>query len=77
MSKMTVAEAIYCMQSYLPDDRIEHCVNCPYYNSVKVNDKVYTCRSDEAHRMAIEALKQYIVVSVRLRRGKDGRNVTD
>ena len=45
---MTLEEAIYCMKSYLPDNRVESCIRCKYYES---------CHSNEAHEMAIEALK--------------------
>lgn len=53
---MTVDEAIYCMKSYLPDNEVEHCVSCPYYGSVSLGDNCYTCKSSEAHKLAIEAL---------------------
>ena len=46
---MTNEEAIYCMMSYLPEDTIEKCVNCKYYES--------GCKSSEAHLMAISALE--------------------
>ena len=55
---MTIREAIYCMKSYLPDSELEHCTSCPYYGSVSVGDNVFVCRSDEAHRMAIQALEK-------------------
>ena len=55
---MTREEAIYCLESYLPNNKIEHCVNCPYYGSVDVDWQIKICRSSEAHRMAIEALKK-------------------
>lgn len=50
---MTVEEAIYCMRSYLG---LTDCTKCPYYGSVSVDDQTTTCRSDEAHRLAILAL---------------------
>lgn len=53
---MTVDEAIYCMKSYLPDNEVEHCINCPYYGAVRTDGNSYTCRSSEAHKLAIEAL---------------------
>lgn len=55
---MTKEEAIYCMMSYLPDNEIEHCVNCPYDGAIQINENTYVCRSSEAHKMAIEALKR-------------------
>ena len=55
---MTIDEVIYCMKSYLPDNNVEHCTSCPYYGSVKVDKQVSVCKSDEAHRIAIEALKK-------------------
>ena len=65
---MTNEEAIYCMMSYLPDDRIEHCINCPYYGCNKIDEQISICNSSEAHRMAIKALEQttWIPVSERL-----------
>ena len=57
---MTIEEAIYCMESYLPDNEIEHCLNCPYYGCKHIKDNVYVCNSSEAHRMAIRALRQLI-----------------
>ena len=55
---MTLEEAIYCMTSYLPDTDVEHCEQCPYKASVQIDKRTFTCKSSEAHRMAIEALKQ-------------------
>jgi len=55
---MTIREAIYCMKSYLPDNEVEDCLKCPYYASICIEDGFYTCRSDEAHRMAIQALEK-------------------
>ena len=55
---MTNEEAIYCMMSYLPDDRIEHCINCPYYGCNKIDEQISICKSSEAHKMAIKALEQ-------------------
>ena len=52
---MTIKEAIYCMQSYLPEGK-EHCTKCPYYRSVK-KDGYSTCKSDVAHEMASAALE--------------------
>ena len=48
---MTIDEAIYCMTSYLPDERVDHCTNCKYYETD-------LCKSSEAHLLAITALKQ-------------------
>ena len=56
--QMTIEEAIYCMKSYLPGNEVEDCVKCPYYASICIEDGFYTCRSDEAHRMAIRALEK-------------------
>ena len=59
--EMSVDEAIYCMTSYLPDNSVEHCTNCPYY---KIKEQhfgdqcFYVCRSSEAHKLAIKALKK-------------------
>lgn len=55
---MTLEEAMYCMASYLPDADVEHCVNCPYRKAVQIDEQTFTCKSSEAHRMAIEALKE-------------------
>lgn len=65
---MTNEEAIYCMMSYLPDDRIEHCINCPYYGCNKIDEQISICKSSEAHKMAIKALEQttWIPVSEKL-----------
>lgn len=60
---MTIDEAIYCMKSYLPDDRVEHCVNCPYYGSVEVEKNIYVCRSSDAHKTAIKALEKLSSIS--------------
>ena len=46
----------FCMNSYLPDSR-ESCLKCPYYGSVQVDKQVSTCKSSEAHKMAIKALQ--------------------
>lgn len=53
---MTIEEAIYCMKSYLPGNEVEGCLGCPYYGSVSCGDNCYTCKSSEAHKLAIEAL---------------------
>lgn len=45
---MTREDAIYCMTSYLPDNEVEHCTSCKYYDA---------CKSDEAHKMAIRSLE--------------------
>ena len=55
---MTINEAIYCMKSYLPDNEIEYCLNCPYYGTVHIDDQTAYCRSSDAHRLAIEALEK-------------------
>lgn len=59
---MTIDEAIYCMKSYMPDNKKDICLSCPYYGSIHVEDKiykhVYTCKASEAHKMAIEALEK-------------------
>ena len=55
---MTIDEAIYCMQSYLPDGGDEGCYSCSYYHRKHEEDNYYTCCSKEAHEMAIEALKK-------------------
>ena len=47
---MTREEAIYCLQSYQPDNTYSMCVKCKYYAS--------GCKSNEARAMAIEALKR-------------------
>ena len=60
---MTIQEAIYCMQSYLPETEApDHCLECPYYGSKgDSNEQTYICKSSEAHRIAIEALKFFLV----------------
>jgi hypothetical protein len=50
---MTIKEAIFCMESYLPEGSYEGCPKCPYYGVHKDG----TCCSSEAHKLAIEALK--------------------
>ena len=55
---MTIDEAIYCIQGYLPDANNEHCLNCPYFCSHQVGENVFLCESSEAHRMAIKALEE-------------------
>ena len=58
---MTIDEAIYCMKAYLPEERLERCINCPYYKSYpicEVDDDTELCKSSEAHKMAIEALER-------------------
>ena len=58
---MTIQEAIYCMKAYLPDhDNVSLCIKCPYYGSVDNGNNVFTCKSDEAHHLAIEALQAYL-----------------
>lgn len=52
---MTIDEAIYCMKSYLPDNRIS-CQDCKYYGSKDEGDGVFTCQSFAAHELAIKAL---------------------
>ena len=56
---MTIQEAIYCMESYLPEtESPDHCLDCPYYGSQSnPNEQVYVCKSSEAHRIAIKALQ--------------------
>ena len=49
---MTIDEAIYCMESYLPSDNYTHCTECKYYGC-KDNK---TCASSEAHQTAIETM---------------------
>ena len=59
--EMSVDEAIYCMTSYLPDNSVEKCVNCPYYGIKEQHfgdQCFYVCRSDEAHELAIKALQK-------------------
>ena len=55
---MTVDEAIYCMESYLPNIELGHCLGCPYYGSVYLGDNSRICKSSEAHKLAIVALKK-------------------
>ena len=63
---MTIDEAIYCMQSYLPEDGYYGCKYCPYYGAKKLPREgggvVRVCRSNEAHKMAIEALKAVKII---------------
>ena len=56
---MTIKEAIFCMESYLPGNELS-CVNCPYYGSKQIDNQGFTCCSSEAHKMAIEALKKML-----------------
>lgn len=56
---MTIDEAIYCIKSYLPDNTIEHCLDCPYYGTVHdEDDQTAYCKSSEAHKLAITALEE-------------------
>ena len=59
---MTTDEAVYCMRSYLPGRTITTCKKCVYYGENEVNPNVYTCRSSEAHKMAIKALEKQIKI---------------
>ena len=52
---MTIDEAIYCMNSYLPDSRVSDCINCKYYGS---KEGIFCC-SDEAHQKAIDTMRKY------------------
>lgn len=61
---MTKEEAIYCMMSYLPDNSVEHCTSCPYYGANQMDANSYSCKSNEAHMMAIEALKKQMPMQV-------------
>ena len=54
---ITIDETIYCMKSYLPDSDVL-CYGCEYYASKQLKDNVFTCRSDEAHKLAIKALER-------------------
>ena len=55
---MTFDEAIFCMKQYLPDSDSLECMKCPYYHSVPIEgiENGFTCKADEAHKKAIEAL---------------------
>lgn len=55
---MSIDEAIYCMKSYLPNNEVDQCIECPYYGSVKKDNQTFFCRSADAHRMAIIALEK-------------------
>lgn len=55
---MTKDEAIYCMDTYIGDHAYTGCFKCPYYGKKKIDDQTSVCMSNEAHRMAIEALKR-------------------
>lgn len=60
---MTIEEAIHCMKSYLPDQgEYYRCFRCPYYGSKQIDhrDNSYTCQSNLAHIMAIEALEKML-----------------
>lgn len=52
---MTIEEAIYCMQSYLPSEEYTHCTECKYYGC-NANG---TCKSNEAHQKAISTMRKY------------------
>ena len=56
---MKTEEAIYCLKSYMPDAENDMCQNCKYYGSIK-DGFVYTCKSNTARKMAIEALEKEI-----------------
>lgn len=55
---MTFDEAIFCMKQYLPDSDSLECMKCPYYHSIPIEgtENGFTCKADEAHKKAIEAL---------------------
>lgn len=63
---MTPEEAIYCLKSYMPDAEDDLCKNCQYYGSIK-DGSVYTCKSNTAREMAIEALKKGIPKKPRIK----------
>lgn len=52
---MTIDEAIYCMQSYLPSEEYTHCTECKYYGC-NANG---ICKSSEAHQKAISIMRKY------------------
>ncbi len=52
---ISIDEAIYCMESYLPSDDYTHCTECKYYGC-KDNK---TCKSNEAHQKAIDIMRKY------------------
>ena len=55
---MTIDEAIFCMNHYLPGSDVLECKEkCPYYGSVELDDGLYTCKAATAHKMAVEALE--------------------
>lgn len=56
-AEMSIDDAVYCMKSYLPDEDVL-CYGCKYYGSKQLKDNVFTCRSDEAHKLAIKALER-------------------
>ena len=56
---MTIEEAIYCMESYLPENEL-FCINCPYYGNKQIDNQISTCCSSEAHKLAIKALKKML-----------------
>ena len=53
--EMTIEEAIYCMQSYLPSDDYTLCTECKYYGC-NTNG---TCKSNEAHQKAVDIMRKY------------------
>ena len=53
---MTIDEAIFCMESYLPESTYDSCCACPYYGKHQIEKNVFICESNEAHKMAINAL---------------------
>ena len=53
---MTIDEAIFCMQSYLPESTYDSCRSCPYYGKHQIEKNVFVCESNKAHKMAIKAL---------------------
>lgn len=55
---MTNKEVIYCMKAYLPGNSIDYCMECPYYNSVKIDEQMSICKSSEAHELAIKNLEK-------------------
>ena len=53
---MTPEEAIYCLLSYQSDSPDDMCKKCSYYNTMQ-GDGYSTCKSSEARKMAVKALK--------------------
>lgn len=73
---MTIEEAVYCMKSYVDNDKYEHCISCPYYSANIIEQDelctVYECNSDVAHMMAIASLEAWEKIKAEIQEIKNG-----